>query len=166
LTGYAGFSSLEDYLESRVRSAGYTLSGFSEELGWATGYLTAVARGQFRMSVDRCERFAQEFSDDPQICKVLAGHAEPPPDDDLVDAIGRLANSLRPHMQRTLLELAQWLKTRQGKSREQLERSELYVETPDGRGLVVDVGGDPLRLSEHELRIAVRIAMRTALGDE
>jgi len=163
---YAGFNSLEDYLQSRVRSEGHTLSSFCEAQGWATGYLTSTARGQFRMSVKRCEAFAKHFGDDPQICKVLAGHAEPPPQDDLPDAIGRLANSLRPHMQRTLLELAKWLKTRQSNSREQLGESQLYVETPDGRGTIVDVGGDPLQLDEHQLRVAVRTAVSIAMSNE
>ena len=73
---------------------------------------------------------------------------------------------LRGGIERTLLELAQWLKARQNKSRDQLERGQLYVERPDGQGLVVDVGGDPLVLSEHQLRVAVRIAMQTAMSNE
>jgi transcriptional regulator with XRE-family HTH domain len=159
-----GYSNLEEYLQERARAHGYTLSSLAEEMGWAKGYLTAAARGQFRMSVKRCEEFAKHFGDDPAIPKVLAGHAEPPPEDDLVEAIARLANSLRPHMQRTLLNMSEWLLARQSQARDQLSADQIYVERPDGEGFTVEVDGDPLELSETELRVAVRMALGIALN--
>jgi AraC-like DNA-binding protein len=161
---FGGYKDLQDYLERRARAHGYTLSALSQEMGWAISYLTSAAREQFRMSVKRCERVAEFFGDDPAICKTLAGHMEPPPEDDLVDAIGRYANSLRPNLQRTLLELAGWLLDRQSEQRDGLMRNQLYVETPDGKGRAIEVDGDPLTLSEHELRVAVKTALNIALS--
>jgi len=161
-----GFDSLQEYLEARARAHGYTLSSLANELGYATGYLTAAARGQFRMSVDRCDEVARKFGDDPHICKVLAGHAEPPPEDDLVEVVARYANSLRPNLQRTLANLGAWLLARQSQQREDLLQNQLYVERPDGSGVAVDVGGDPLELDDHQLRVAVRTAVNIAMSHE
>jgi len=158
-----GYEDLQEYLEKRSRSKGHTLSSLADALGWATGYLTSAARGQFRMSVDRCDQLAKFLGDDPAICKTLAGHMEPPPEGDLVAAIARHANSLKPNLQRTLLNLAEWLLERQSQARDTLLQDQLYVELPDGSGVAVDVGGDPLRLSEGELRVAIRTAIRIAM---
>jgi len=164
MTSFAGYKDLEDYLQRRARAHGHTLSSLSEQLNWATSYLTSAAREQFRISVDRCEELAAYFGDDPAILKVLAGHMEPPPSDDLVAAISRHANSLRPNLQRTLLELAGWLLDRQSGQQADLMRNQLYVELPDGAGHHIEVDGDPLTLTEHELRVAVKTAMNIALS--
>lgn len=159
-----GYRNLEEYLQKRARAHGYTLSSLSESLDWATGYLTATARGQFRMSVDRCEQVAKVFGDDPAICKTLAGHMEPPVEGDLVEAIARHANSLRPHMQRTLLNLSEWLLSKQSQARDQLMEDQVYLERPDGEGYTIDVDCDPMALSEHQLRVAVKMAVNIALS--
>jgi len=162
---YGPYQSLEHYLQARARDFGHNLTSLSEELGFARSYLNSIATEQFRPSIKRCRLIAEFLGDDPDIILALAGFREPPLDDQSIEAIGRLTNSLSPHLQRTVLEFVSFLNSRQAARQESLKPSQIYIELPDGQGMTLEVEGDPLALSMPVLRLTIRAAMNAALAD-
>jgi len=162
---YGPYRSLEHYLQARARDVGHNLSTLSEELGFARSYLNSIATGHFRPSIKRCRAIAEYLQDDPDIILTLAGFREPPLEDETIETIGRLVNSLTPHLQRTVLEFVGFLNSRQKSRQGDLKASQIYVELPDGHGVTLDVKGDPLKLPESVLRLTIRTAMNTTLAD-
>jgi transcriptional regulator with XRE-family HTH domain len=164
---YGRWKDVEHYLRSRAKDLGTTLTEMSEELGWGRSYLNSVASGQFRPSLNRCREISGYFDDDPAVILTLAGYMEPPPEDgDVSAAVASAVRGLSPHLQRLVLELAEFLKTRQAGRTSEIGANQLYVQIPDGRELTVELEGDPSSLDDSILRVTLRAALNATLGRE
>lgn len=164
---YGRWRSLDHYLRSRASDRETNLTEISESLDWGRSYLNSIASEQFRPSIDRCRQIATHFDDDPSIILTLAGYMDPPPrDNDVSAAVASTIRGLRPHRQRLMLDLAEFLKTRETTLDTKPEADELYVELPDGRSLTVHLDGDPSLLDEPILRVTLRAALNATLARE
>ena len=101
--GYAGFSSLTDYLNQRMQRDGLSRTRLSRAIGKDKNYISCVCATaerppQFSPGPGICDLIAETFHDDPHIVRVLAGREAPPPDGEaraIADKISRLPKSKR-----------------------------------------------------------------------
>lgn len=98
MPAYAGFASINDYLEQRLQRENMTQNSFSEAMGWRRNYINSILHGMFMPSRRRCDEIAKYFDDAPHIVRVLAGHEAIPPDldDRQIREINDLAQALNP----------------------------------------------------------------------
>lgn len=164
---YGPYQDLEDYLLRRSRDHGHNLTSLSQELDFGRSYLSSVASGHFRPSVKRCREIAEFFGDDPDIILTLAGYrGEPLSGQSPGRAVARITNTLSPQLQRTLMEFAGFLSSRQSARQANLETSQIYVELPDGDGMTIDLTGDVSVLSKEALRLTIRATLNATLAGE
>lgn len=165
VTTYGRWQSLDHYLRSRARDRNTNLTQISEDLGWGRSYVNSVAGGQFNPSIDRCRALAEFFDDDPAIILTLAGYMEPPPEEtEISAAVARATKTLSPPMQRIVLDLVEFLKTRKTTLATDLSHDQLLVELPDGRTFTLDVDGDLSEIEDHILRVTLRAALNATLN--
>jgi len=165
VTTYGRWQSLDHYLRSRARDRDTNLTQISEDLKWGRSYLNSIADEQFRPSIDRCRALAEYFDDDPAIILTLAGYMEPPPEEtEISDAVARATKTLSLPMQRMVLDLVEFLKTRKVALTTALNSDQLLVELPDGRTFMLDVEGDLSEIDDHILRVTLRAALNATLS--
>lgn len=166
MPAYGSFRDIGHYLQSRARDLDTNLTAISEEMGWGRSYLNSVAQEQFRPSMERCREIAKYFDDKPDIVLTLAGYMEPPPkDSETSAAVASLVSTLSPRIQRMMLYLAEFLKTREGtRAFEDLEQNQLYVELPDGRSFTLSLDAPTDDVDEPLLRVTLRAALNATLA--
>lgn len=108
---FAGFRSLQDYLDQRLTRASLNQNTFSEALGLRRNYIHSVYHGVFTPSKARCKIIAEFFGDDPHLVRVLAGLESPPPDPDDRDLrqLYDIAVSLTPAQRKEAVRLLRQL---------------------------------------------------------
>jgi len=108
------FQDLGEYITTRAKQTGHSLSSLSETLGFGRSYIHGVVKEQFQPSFDRCWQIAEFFGDSPSIILGLAGYsAQIDQEIDIHTAqLTKVSSQLSHRLKHTLLDYAEFLQHR------------------------------------------------------
>lgn len=110
------FSTLKDYIAARMRRSGHSTLSLSEVLGFSSSYISGIMNGQFKPSIDRCQRIAQYFEDDEQFVLEIAGYYTAV--DNATERLARQIATLSPEGQEFVARVIEYQKWIEGSKAE------------------------------------------------
>ena len=114
MPSYAGYRNVRHFLDEQFRLTDTNQNTLAEAYNWRRSYVGGIYHGRFLPSPKRCDLISSFFNVNPNILRVLVGHASPPPDlsDKLIREIHDLASSLSMEQRRDLVKHIHAVKTK------------------------------------------------------